>query len=59
MGTWNCATAAARMFLKLNTKGSIVMTASMASYGANKVRLVVYEKPPPPPVLRRERGVVC
>lgn len=36
-GSWNCLTAAARIFLKLNIKGSIVLTSSMASYAANKV----------------------
>jgi NAD(P)-dependent dehydrogenase (short-subunit alcohol dehydrogenase family) len=35
-GAWNCATAAARMFIKLKTKGSIVFTASM-SYRPNRV----------------------
>ena len=36
-GAWNCATAAARMFIKLKTKGSIVFTASMTSYRPNRV----------------------
>ncbi|RDW61315.1 putative NADP-dependent mannitol dehydrogenase [Coleophoma crateriformis] len=35
-GAWNCATAAARMFIKLKTKGSIVFTASMTSYRPNR-----------------------
>lgn len=37
-GSWNCATAAARMFIKLGCKGSIVFTASMTSYRPNRVR---------------------
>lgn len=36
-GAWNCATAAARMFIKLGCKGSIVFTASMTSYRPNRV----------------------
>lgn len=39
-GSWNCATAAARMFIKLGCKGSIVFTASMTSYRPNRVRLI-------------------
>lgn len=35
-GAWNCATAAARVFIKLKTKGSIVFTASMTSYRPNR-----------------------
>ncbi|KAG9255625.1 uncharacterized protein F5Z01DRAFT_672930 [Emericellopsis atlantica] len=35
-GAWNCATAAARMFIKLGCKGSIVFTASMTSYRPNR-----------------------
>jgi NAD(P)-dependent dehydrogenase (short-subunit alcohol dehydrogenase family) len=36
-GAWNCATAAARIFVKLGCKGSIVFTASMTSYRPNRV----------------------
>ena len=36
-GAWICATAAARIFIKLKTKGSIVFTASMTSYRPNRV----------------------
>ena len=36
-GAWICATAAARTFIKLKTKGSIVFTASMTSYRPNRV----------------------
>lgn len=36
-GAWNCATAAARTFIKLGCKGSIVFTASMTSYRPNRV----------------------
>jgi NAD(P)-dependent dehydrogenase (short-subunit alcohol dehydrogenase family) len=36
-GAWNCATAAARAFIKLGIKGSIVFTASMTSYRPNRV----------------------
>lgn len=36
-GSWNCATAAARTFIKLGCKGSIVFTASMTSYRPNRV----------------------
>jgi NADP-dependent 3-hydroxy acid dehydrogenase YdfG len=36
-GAWNCATAAARIFIKLGCKGSIVFTASMTSYRPNRV----------------------
>ncbi|KAH6677298.1 hypothetical protein B0J14DRAFT_339863 [Halenospora varia] len=35
-GAWNCATAAARTFIKLGIKGSIVFTASMTSYRPNR-----------------------
>ncbi|KAL4868727.1 hypothetical protein BDV12DRAFT_169292 [Aspergillus spectabilis] len=35
-GAWTCATAAARTFIKLGTKGSIVFTASMTSYRPNR-----------------------
>ncbi|KAK1708347.1 hypothetical protein BDP67DRAFT_546949 [Colletotrichum lupini] len=35
-GSWNCATAAARAFIKLGCKGSIVFTASMTSYRPNR-----------------------
>lgn len=35
-GAWNCATAAARVFITLKTKGSIVFTASMTSYRPNR-----------------------
>ncbi len=35
-GAWNCATAAARTFIKLGCKGSIVFTASMTSYRPNR-----------------------
>lgn len=35
-GAWNCATAAARIFIKLGCKGSIVFTASMTSYRPNR-----------------------
>ncbi|TDZ15665.1 putative NADP-dependent mannitol dehydrogenase [Colletotrichum orbiculare MAFF 240422] len=35
-GSWNCATAAARTFIKLGAKGSIVFTASMTSYRPNR-----------------------
>jgi NAD(P)-dependent dehydrogenase (short-subunit alcohol dehydrogenase family) len=38
-GSWNCATAAARTFIKLGCKGSIVFTASMTSYRPNRVSL--------------------
>ncbi len=41
-GSWNCATAAARTFIKLGCKGSIVFTASMTSYRPNRVRIVPY-----------------
>lgn len=36
-GAWNCATAAAKAFIKLGCKGSIVFTASMTSYRPNRV----------------------
>ncbi|KAH8848461.1 hypothetical protein MCOR02_009326 [Pyricularia oryzae] len=36
VGGWNCATAAARKFIKLGCKGSIVFTASMTSYRPNR-----------------------
>jgi NAD(P)-dependent dehydrogenase (short-subunit alcohol dehydrogenase family) len=36
-GAWICATAAAKMFIKTKTKGSIVFTASMTSYRPNRV----------------------
>ncbi|KAH8596270.1 sorbose reductase sou1 [Bisporella sp. PMI_857] len=35
-GAWNCATAAAKSFIKTGTKGSIVFTASMTSYRPNR-----------------------
>ncbi|CAI0641728.1 NADP-dependent mannitol dehydrogenase [Colletotrichum fructicola] len=35
-GSWNCATAAARTFIRLGCKGSIVFTASMTSYRPNR-----------------------
>ncbi|OAQ66804.1 short-chain dehydrogenase [Pochonia chlamydosporia 170] len=35
-GAWNCATAAARTFIRLGCKGSIVFTASMTSYRPNR-----------------------
>lgn len=35
-GSFFCARAAARAFIKLSIKGSIVFTASMASYRPNK-----------------------
>lgn len=35
-GTWACATAAARKFISLGIKGSIVFTASMTSYRPNR-----------------------
>ena len=35
-GVWNCATAAARKFIELGIKGSIVCTASMTSYRPNR-----------------------
>ncbi|KAH8682135.1 hypothetical protein BX600DRAFT_447827 [Xylariales sp. PMI_506] len=35
-GAWICATAAARKFIELKTKGSIVFTASMTSYRPNR-----------------------
>ncbi|KAK4508445.1 hypothetical protein PRZ48_002183 [Zasmidium cellare] len=35
-GVWNCATAAARKFIALGIKGSIVCTASMTSYRPNR-----------------------
>lgn len=38
-GAWNCATAAARAFIKLGCKGSIVFTASMTSYRPNRVSI--------------------
>lgn len=36
IGVWNCATAAARKFISLGIKGSIVCTASMTSYRPNR-----------------------
>lgn len=36
-GAWNCATASARKFIEMGTKGSIVFTASMTSYRPNRV----------------------
>lgn len=36
IGVWNCATAAARKFIALGIKGSIVCTASMTSYRPNR-----------------------
>lgn len=41
MGTFWTARAAARAFIRLGVKGSIVFTASMASYRPNKVSLMV------------------
>ena len=38
-GAFFCARAAARNFIKLGIKGSVVFTASMASYRPNKVRI--------------------
>ncbi|KAK3672513.1 hypothetical protein LTR78_007563 [Recurvomyces mirabilis] len=35
-GVWTCATAAARKFIELGVKGSIVFTASMTSYRPNR-----------------------
>jgi NAD(P)-dependent dehydrogenase (short-subunit alcohol dehydrogenase family) len=35
-GAWLCATYAARKFIELKTKGSIVFTASMTSYRPNR-----------------------
>lgn len=35
-GVWNCATTAARKFIELGIKGSIVCTASMTSYRPNR-----------------------
>ncbi|KAF4916899.1 NADP-dependent mannitol dehydrogenase [Colletotrichum viniferum] len=35
-GSWNCATAAARTFIRLGCKGSIVFTASMTSHRPNR-----------------------
>ncbi|KAH9892114.1 hypothetical protein F4778DRAFT_325788 [Xylariomycetidae sp. FL2044] len=35
-GSWICATAAARKFIELRTRGSIVFTASMTSYRPNR-----------------------
>ncbi|KAI1262804.1 hypothetical protein F5Y18DRAFT_144628 [Xylariaceae sp. FL1019] len=35
-GSWICATAAARKFIELRTKGSIIFTASMTSYRPNR-----------------------
>ncbi|CZT24450.1 related to D-arabinitol 2-dehydrogenase [Ramularia collo-cygni] len=35
-GAWSCATAAARKFISLGVKGSIVFTASMTSYRPNR-----------------------
>ncbi|KAI0020724.1 hypothetical protein F4780DRAFT_343844 [Xylariomycetidae sp. FL0641] len=35
-GAWICATTAARKFIELKTKGSIVFTASMTSYRPNR-----------------------
>jgi NAD(P)-dependent dehydrogenase (short-subunit alcohol dehydrogenase family) len=42
-GAWICATAAAKMFIKTQTKGSIVFTASMTSYRPNRVRFTSTE----------------
>jgi NAD(P)-dependent dehydrogenase (short-subunit alcohol dehydrogenase family) len=44
-GAFFCARAAARAFIKLNIKGAIVFTASMASYRPNKVRILQYYTP--------------
>ncbi|KAI1495997.1 hypothetical protein F5X99DRAFT_92437 [Biscogniauxia marginata] len=35
-GSWICATAAARKFIELGTRGSVVFTASMTSYRPNR-----------------------
>jgi NAD(P)-dependent dehydrogenase (short-subunit alcohol dehydrogenase family) len=35
-GAWICATAAARVFIRLGIKGAIVLTASMTSYRPNR-----------------------
>ena len=35
-GAWSCATNAARKFIELGVKGSIVFTASMTSYRPNR-----------------------
>lgn len=40
-GAFFCARAAARAFMKQGVKGSIVFTASMASYRPNKVRFLI------------------
>lgn len=42
-GSWNCATAAAKVFIKLGCKGSIVFTASMTSYRPNRVSKLAHE----------------
>lgn len=39
-GAFYCARAAARAFIKLNIKGAVVFTASMASYRPNKVSTI-------------------
>lgn len=39
-GAFYCARAAARAFIKLNIKGAVVFTASMASYRPNKVSIM-------------------
>lgn len=41
-GAFFCARAAARAFMKQGVKGSIVFTASMASYRPNKVRCLIF-----------------
>ena len=41
-GAWNCATVAARSFIKTKTKGSIVFTASMTSYRPNRVSQPIF-----------------
>ncbi|KAF3918140.1 hypothetical protein ABW21_db0209714 [Orbilia brochopaga] len=40
-GSFYCARVAARTFIKLGVKGSIVFTASMASYRPNKVHYTI------------------
>ena len=45
-GAFYCARVAARAFIKLNIKGAIVFTASMASYRPNKVYYDILSPPP-------------
>jgi len=45
-GAFYCARSAARQFIKQNVRGSIVFTASMASYRPNKVFLLSPFSPP-------------